>query len=67
LCLPDEARYTSLEGELDGERKRRREAVGLVGGIETAIDRTGSGIAAAVGLVGKIREAPAELEACLSD
>jgi hypothetical protein len=62
-----EAGYASLERELVGERNRRREALGLVGGLEAAVSRTGGGITAALGLVAKIREELAELAACLSD
>ncbi|MDR1469332.1 MAG: hypothetical protein LBT00_08580 [Spirochaetaceae bacterium] len=62
-----ESRHAILEGELDRERSRKRKAVELIGGIEAAIERTGTGVQAAIGLVRTIREELKEMEACLNN
>jgi hypothetical protein len=62
-----ESGYASLTGELDRERGRNREALGIVGGIADSLERTGGSLQSAIGLVRTIREEIKALEACLNN
>jgi hypothetical protein len=62
-----ESGHKYLAGELEGERSRQRKALGIVGNIADALDRTGGSVQAAIGLVRTIREEVKRLEACLNN
>ena len=61
-----EERHGDLERELAGERSRQQEALGIVGGIEESLGRTGTSVREAIEIVRRLREELKTLEARLN-